>query len=158
MILILSPYLLQYIFKRGGNILYFEKFLNRGTQKTEEEKILFCCSSSSKRFFWSSKENKSNQEPISFAVCWVKQYCYTWKKLTFFSVSRPWKRVKNTMKFKYLGGFLIIGIGMKGRLCVLWGIVVEMFPELTGNASLDQSFHSILLLSSSSIGSKLFQV
>ena len=41
---------------------------------------------------------------------------------------------------------------------VLWGIVVEMFPELTGNASLDQSFHSILLLSSSSIGSKLFQV
>lgn len=62
------------------------------------------------------------------------------------------------MKFKYLGGFLIIGIGMKGRLCVLWGIVVEMFPELTGNASLDQSFHSILLLSSSSIGSKLFQV
>ena len=104
MILILSPYLLQYIFKRGGNILYFEKFLNRGTQKTEEEKILFCCSS--KRFFWSSKENKSNQEPISFAVCWVKQYCYTWKKLTFFSVSRPWRRVKNTMKFKYLGGFL----------------------------------------------------
>ena len=41
---------------------------------------------------------------------------------------------------------------------VLWGIVVEMFPELTGNASLGQSFHSILLLSSSSIGSKLFQV
>ena len=41
---------------------------------------------------------------------------------------------------------------------MLWGIVVEMFPELTGNASLDQSFHSILLLSSSSVGSKLFQI